>query len=138
MLEYDEIFCPETDYRVNLTALLKQLLCNGICYGTAHAAAYDRHLLQSFGFGSLAQRSYEVVQALAFIEAIELLCSRSDNLIDYRDRAFFSIVIRNCKRYSFSVGIHSEYYELSGLCLFCYQRSVYLHQCHCRIKALFF
>ena len=67
ILKDDDVLALEADDRVHLRAAVVELLQDGVCDGAAHAAADDADLLLALGFGGLAERADEVLQAIALL-----------------------------------------------------------------------
>ena len=114
-----------------------ELLQNGVGDGAAHAAADHADLLLAFGDGSLAQGSHEVLEAIALIQAGQLLGGGAHGLDNNGDGALLGIVVVDGDGDALAVLIHAEDDELARLGLLCDQGRLDLVQGHCGTEGLF-
>ena len=138
VLQNHEILVSKADDGVPLTALLVQLLGHGQRDGAAHAAADHGDLFQPLGVGRNAQRADEIMQRLSLFEGIQFHRRTADDLVNNRNRAALTVVIRNGQRDALAVLQRAQNDELAGLRFFGDKRRVDHHLGDGRVQALFF
>ena len=122
---------------MDLGAVIVEFLQDGIGNGTAHAAADHADLLLTLGLGGLAQGAHEVLQAVALVQALQLLSGGTHGLDDDGDCALFGVVVIDGDGNTFTHLIHTQDDELTRLSLLGDQRRLDLIQSHSRPEFLF-
>ena len=84
-----------------------ELLCNRVSDSAAHSAAYNSDLLKALCLCSSANRTYEVLQAIALIEMVELFCSSANYLENDSYRTALAVEISDSEWYTLAVSICS-------------------------------
>ena len=124
--------------RAPRSAQLVELLGDGISNGTAHTAADNCNLFQSFHMGRNTQRAYKIVNAVTLVQAVQLFGSCTDNLEDNGHQTGLPVIIGNRQGNPLAVFVHTQNNELSGLCFFCNQRGLHFHEGHGGVQFLLF
>ena len=102
---------------MDLAAKLVEFAGNGQSNRTANTAADDAHLFHSVRLSRLAQRTDEVGDVVAFLLAVQLLCSCSNDLEDNIHRSGIPVISGDGERNTLSLLIHAKNNKLSRLCL---------------------
>ena len=105
--------------------------------GAADSAADDADLLQSLDIGSRSERSDEVLDVFAGFLMVELQGGSADDLEYDFNRSRFAVISRYRQRDALAFFVHSQYDELTGLCLCRDERRLNVHHCDGRVQRLF-
>ena len=100
---------------MDLGAVIMELLQHGIGNGAAHTAADHADLLLALGLGSLAQGAHEVLQAVALVQALQLLSGGTHGLDDDGDCALLRVVVIDGDGNTLTHLIHAQDDELTRL-----------------------
>ena len=118
LLENYQILVTESRDHGNLRAVFMQRLCCWISNGTADTSTDDTDLLIPVHMGRLAKRTDEIQNTVPDIQLIQQHRCLADNLKDDRNRAFFSVIIRNRQRNTLPILVHTQNNKLSCQCFF--------------------
>ena len=138
VLQDQQILAAEADDAVHHTALIVQFLGNGQGNGAAHAAADHAHLLQAFHLGGTAQRAHKVVDAVAYVQAVQLHGGAADDLEDDLHGTGLAVVTGDRQGDALAVLKRAHNDKLARLCLFGDQRGFNDHLRHGGIQRDFF
>ena len=138
LLQDHQILGAEAHDGMDLSAIVMELLQHGIRNGAAHAAAHNGDLLLALDVRGLAQRADEIMQRLSLFEGIQFHRRTADDLVNNRNRAALTVVIRNGQRDALAVLQRAQNDELAGLRFFGDKRRVDHHLGDGRVQALFF
>ena len=138
VLEDDDVLGAEAGDEVDLDAHFVQLLGLRIRDRTAQTAADDSNLFEAVELALLAERTDEIVQAVALVQRAERLRGRADLLEDDGDRAVFAVKIRDGERNSLALCADTQDDELTRLGLARNVRRVDDHQLGVHVQRLLF